>query len=219
MAPRKSSSSSESAIATADEPVRQTQAERREIAERAILNAAKKIVAERGLDALTLNEAGEAAGYSRALPAHYFGSKSQLIAALADYIIADYAARLTIASANATGLDRLMTRVAFYVDEASHEPEGFRAFHIILGGAVTSPELLPLVARLNRESIDGMGSLIKEARDAGEVRADARPRAEASIILAAMRGVMFQWLIDPTYVRLSTVRDALLARIRTSLAP
>ncbi|MFZ4685441.1 MAG: TetR family transcriptional regulator, partial [Hyphomonadaceae bacterium] len=60
---------------------RQTQAARRETAERAILEAAKRIVAERGLDELTLNEAGEAAGYSRALPAHYFGTRSAMLGA------------------------------------------------------------------------------------------------------------------------------------------
>ena len=61
---------------------RQTQAERRETAERAILQAAEKIVAERGLEELSMTEVGEAAGYSRALPGHYFGSKSALIHAL-----------------------------------------------------------------------------------------------------------------------------------------
>jgi hypothetical protein len=70
-----------------------------------------------------------------AAPAHAFGSKRQLLAALADYIIADWAARLTIASANMTGLDRLSTRVALYVDDASHEPGGCRAFNVILGRA------------------------------------------------------------------------------------
>ena len=67
-------------LAAAD---RQTQAARRETAERAILEAAKTIVAERGLDELTLNEAGEAAGYSRALPAHYFGTKSAMLSEIA----------------------------------------------------------------------------------------------------------------------------------------
>jgi AcrR family transcriptional regulator len=218
MVARKASQDLADADSPASEPVRLTQAERREIAERAILVAAQKIVAERGLDALTLAGVGEAAGYSRALPAHYFESKSALVAALADFIINAYAKRLRVVSQMDSPFERLIKRVAFYVDEGSHEPEAFRAFHIILGGAVTSPELLPLVARLNRESIDGLASLIKDAREAGEVRADARPRAEASIIMAAMRGVMFQWLIDPTYVRLSTVREALLAKVRTSLA-
>ena len=45
---------------------RPTQAERREKAEHAILAAALEIIADRGIDELTLAEAGEKAGYSRA---------------------------------------------------------------------------------------------------------------------------------------------------------
>jgi AcrR family transcriptional regulator len=201
------------------EPSRQTQAERRETAERAILEAAKTIVAERGLDELTLNEAGETAGYSRALPAHYFGTKSALLAALADDIMAKYVVRVREAVTPSEGLDGLCERVAFYIDDGCRKPKSLRAFQAILGGGLTRPELSPLVKRLNAESIDGLATLIKRARDKGEIRADARPRAEASIILASMRGVMFQWLIDPNHVSLSRVRDTLISSIRTSLLP
>jgi AcrR family transcriptional regulator len=201
------------------EPTRQTQAERREAAEHAILEAAKTIVAERGLDALTLNEAGEMAGYSRALPAHYFGTKSALVAALADYIMATYALRVRAAIQPTEGLDRLCERVAFYIDDGCREPQNLRAFQAILGAGLTHPDLVPVVTRLNLDSIDGLAALIKRARDRGEVKADARPRAEASLILAAMRGVMFQWLIDSNHVSLSRVRDTLVSNIRRSLAP
>ena len=201
------------------EPSRQTQAERRETAERAILEAAKTIVAERGLDELTLNEAGEAAGYSRALPAHYFGTKSALLAALADHIMASYVVRVREAAMKSDGLEGLCERVAFYIDDGCRNPKSLRAFQAILGSGLTRPELAPLVKRLNEESIDGLATLIKHAREKGEIRADARPRAEASIILASMRGVMFQWLIDPNHVKLSRVRDTLISSIRVSLLP
>lgn len=201
------------------ETARQTQAERRETAERAILDAAKTIVAERGLEALTLNEAGELAGYSRALPAHYFGTKAALVSALADHILGSYAVRVREALNPADGLDSLCERVAFYVDDGIRDPVSLRAFMGILSAGTTNTELATLVARLTRESVDGLADLIKRARDKGEIRADARPRAEASIILASMRGVMFQWLINPDHVTLSRVRDSLVANIRRSLAP
>jgi AcrR family transcriptional regulator len=201
------------------ETSRPTQAARRETAERAILEAAKTIVAERGLDALTLNEAGEMAGYSRALPAHYFGTRSALLAALADYIMTTYVVRARATILPSEGLDRLCERVAFYIDDGCREPQNLRAFQAILGAGLTHPDLAPLVTRLNLESIDGLAALIKIARDKGEVKQDARPRAEASIILAAMRGVMFQWLIEPNHVSLSRVRDTLVSNIRKTLAP
>jgi AcrR family transcriptional regulator len=201
------------------EYARQTQAVRRETAERGILEAAKHIVAERGLDELTLHEAGEAAGYSRALPAHYFRTKDALVAALVDSILADYAPRVRASLSPGDGLEHLIERVGFYIDDACRDPVTVKAFQSILVAGLTRPDLKPLVTRLNREGIDAFAMLIKRARDKGEIRADARPRAEASIILSAMRGVMFLWLIDPDYVSISTVKDSLVRNIRASLAP
>ena len=211
--------SAKSASVETLERSRLTQAVRRETAERGILEAAKRIVAERGLDELTLHQAGEAAGYSRALPAHYFGIKSALISALVDSIIADYAPRVRASLAPGDGLERLLERVGYYIDDACRDPVTLRAFQTILAGGLTRPELAPLVMRLNREAIDGFAVLIKRARDKGEIRPDARPRAEAAIILSSMRGVMFQWLIDPHHVNISTVKDSLVRNIRASLAP
>ena len=66
---------------------RRTQVERRDEAERRILEAAALIVAENGLEAITLAEAGARAGYSRGLPSHYFKTKADLLSALGAYII------------------------------------------------------------------------------------------------------------------------------------
>lgn len=60
---------------------RRTQAERREEAEGKLLRAAIELLATRGYDGFTLAEVGKAAGYSRGLPAHYFGCKEELLAA------------------------------------------------------------------------------------------------------------------------------------------
>jgi AcrR family transcriptional regulator len=201
------------------ETPRPTQAERREVAEHAILEAAKTILAERGLDELTLNEAGEMAGYSRALPAHYFKTRSTLLHALADHITESYASRLRAIVGPDEGLEGLIKVIEFCLNDCERDPKSVRAFQVILGAGLTRPEIAPLVARLNRQSVDDFAALIRISRDRGEVRADVRARAAASHILASLRGVMFQWLMDPTHVPLSHVRDSLVASIRKSLAP
>ncbi|CAN0427695.1 unnamed protein product, partial [Phaeothamnion confervicola] len=71
---------------------RRTQTERREEAERRLLDAALAIVARTGTVRLTLAEVGEAAGYSRGLPAHRFGSKAGLLRALVAHIHARFQA-------------------------------------------------------------------------------------------------------------------------------
>ncbi|MEQ1780099.1 MAG: TetR/AcrR family transcriptional regulator [Hyphomonadaceae bacterium] len=196
---------------------RQTQAERRETAERAILQAAEKIVAERGLEELSMNEVGEAAGYSRALPGHYFGSKSALIQALTDHILAGYAERMRSGSTPSQGLDMLCDVVGFCIDDAIHNPVAVRAYQIILISGLTRPELAPMVDRMTKQSVEDIAGLIMLARETGDVRADVNALAEASIIISSIRGVLFQWLINPDHVSLSHMRACLLANVRTTL--
>lgn len=199
------------------ESPRQTQAERRETAERAILEAAATIVADKGLEDLTLNAAGELAGYSRALPAHYFKTRSALLEALADHIMAGYTERLRTAPMATDGLERLCDVIIFCIDDAVENTTAVRAYQTIIAGGLNRPELQPTVERMTRQSIDDLAGLIREGRDKGEVRADARPRAEASLIVASMRGVLFQWLISPDHVSLSRMRDILVSSVRDRL--
>jgi len=83
---------------------RRTQAQRRAQAEQRLLDAALEIVARTGSVRMTLAQVGEAAGYSRGLAAHRFGSKAGLLRALAAHINARFVAQIPAASANLTGL-------------------------------------------------------------------------------------------------------------------
>lgn len=58
-----------------DYPKKRTQVERREAAERRLFEAAVSLASENGFDGFSLAELGLLAGFSRGLPAHYFGSK------------------------------------------------------------------------------------------------------------------------------------------------
>ena len=102
--------------ATTTAQKRRTQAERREEAERAILEAATRIVAAKGLDELTLADAGEAAGYSRGLPSHYFGSKAELLSAIANHIFEWFFAGLRARAKRRPGLDSLIDGIEFFFD-------------------------------------------------------------------------------------------------------
>lgn len=201
----------------APESHRQTQAERRETAERAILEAAKLLVAEKGLEELSMNEIGEAAGYSRALPGHYFGSKSALIHALTDHILAGYGERMRSGSTPSQGLELLLDVVRFCIDDAVANPVAVRAYQTILVSGLSRPELKPMVDRMTIQSINDIAGLIIQARELGDVRTDVDPLAEASIIISAIRGVLFQWLINPDHISLSRVRETLVTNVRNTL--
>ncbi len=182
------------------------------------MSAALEIVAERGLEALTLLEAGQRAGYSRALPAHYFGSKDQLVSALADYVVEGFVDRMQNADFGGAGLDSLLKRIAFYIDDGKRDLESLRAFHAILNAAVTNPVLRPSTARLNSESALSYARMIEAGINNGEICPDIDPMAQGRLILIAMRGILTQWLIAPDAVNVELLRDTFLSNLKRALA-
>lgn len=188
-----------------------------------MLEAAVRIVAERGLDALTLAECGEAAGYSRGLAPHYFGSKDALVEAIARHIVNDYSERLRAGQEQTadrrSGLDAVLASVAFYLDSARRNKAAVRAFHAVLGSALTQPSLAGAVARLNRDSVARFARAIERGIARGEIRSEVDPKAQAALIVAGLRGAVTQWLIDPRRVPLDAIREQMVASLRRSLAP
>src|SRR5438445_13443721 len=55
----------------------------------AILAAAEALFAERGFEAVSLQEIGDAAGLSRGTPNYFFGSKQELYVAVLERVFAD----------------------------------------------------------------------------------------------------------------------------------
>jgi len=200
---------------------RRTHASRREEAETRIVEAALKIVAERGLQDLTLAECGREAGYSRALAAHYFGSRDELIGSIARYIVAMYSkSRRTSGPSSMSdrkGLDGLLDRVQFYIKHNRDTPNDTRAFHSVLGAALKQTPLSEAIAELNRKSIAIYATLIRQGIEAGEIRADVDATLQASLLVATLRGVVRQWLVDPS-VDLDLISKELIGNLRRSLA-
>ena len=184
-----------------------------------MLDAAVRIVAERGLDYLTLAECGEAAGYSRGLASHYFGSKDALIAAIASHIVRDYVQRSRGGSRGRKGLEGFLNAIDFYIESGRNRRLELRAFNAVIGTGPTHPELGAAIAKVNQESVDGLAAGLEACLKQGTVRADIDTRAQATTILAMIRGVMTLWLLDPEGINLDVVKAELLNNLRRSLEP
>jgi AcrR family transcriptional regulator len=196
---------------------RPTQAERREKAELAILAAALGIIADRGVDELTLAEAGVAAGYSRALPAHYFESKDAALVALCNFVVERYLRRVQRQAPGGEGLEGFLERLEHYFDDGAKDPRILRAFHAIMGAAPGKPELAKSLSRLAEESKATFADFMRQGIARGEIRADITPEIEAVWILASLRGIMGQWLYDESRTPLPQVRDAFVSSVRRAL--
>lgn len=65
-------------------------ARKRQRAQNAILEAASQVIAEKGIDGLTISEVAKRARINRALVYHYFGSREHLIAQTIEHIFHQY---------------------------------------------------------------------------------------------------------------------------------
>lgn len=197
---------------------RRTQAERRSEAERRLIRAAVDIVAAQGLERFTLAEVGEAAGYSRGLPAHYFGSKDGLVATLAEHIVGGFGVGLGRIEKHALGLERLIGIVSFYFDSAAKDPTTTRALFAVLGEAVTNNAVRARIANLNAHSAKAFEANLKAGIAAGHVRRSLNARAQATLILSGLRGAVAQWLIDPETIDLRALKNEFIASLKRNLA-
>jgi AcrR family transcriptional regulator len=198
---------------------RRSQAQRRDDAERRLLAAAVRLVGERGVERITLTEVGEAAGYSRGLPAHYFGGKEGLIVALAGHIIESFGRALERIEHHRPGLERLLGMAAFYLDSARKEPVATRALFVLLGEGLSNQTVTERLAQLNARSAQAIETNLRAGIAAGDVRKDVDVQSQALLILAALRGAVGLWLLAPDGVDLRAVRDEFVASLRRSLVP
>jgi AcrR family transcriptional regulator len=199
-------------------PRRRTQAERREEAERRLLDAALAVVARRGSVRMTLAEVGEAAGYSRGLPAHRFGSKAGLLRALAAHIGELFRSQREAGPQRAPGLDAIRGAVGVYFSRTDQSWTSTRALLVMMTeGFMEGSELRENVMAYNRSALSFFEHHIRVGIESGEIAADADPKTTAVILLGAMRGVMLQWLSD-NEIDLIRIRDRMLAIVDQVLA-
>jgi AcrR family transcriptional regulator len=194
-----------------------TQVERREEAEKRMLDAAVRLIAEKGFAGLTLNEVGEVAGYSRGLPAHYFGTKDALIAAVAEHLVRGFGERLRDQRLG-RGLEAIIATVDFYLRLSIQNPLTIQAMLVVLTEATTNPDLFSGVAEVNRSSVDALTRNIRAGQKAGEIAAGIDAKSQAVLILGQLRGVLAQWLIDAESINIDRVRRQFLASLERSLA-
>lgn len=199
---------------------RRTHAERREEAERRLLDAALAIVAQRGSVRMTLAEVGEAAGYSRGLAAHRFGSKAGLVQALAGYIGEQFGQQRARGPALKPGLEAILGNIRFYFSRRGAAWTSSRAVLVLMNESCVEaqPELRPVVVAYNRSARAWFEQHIATGIAQGEIAPDNDPAVTAVILLGAMRGISLQWLVDPA-LPVDLVRDRLLQVVERVLRP
>ena len=163
---------------------RRTQAERRDGARQRVLEAATALVAAHGSRGVSLAAVGEAAGYSRGIVHHHFGSKAKLLEELIKYT-----QTFDVPADSATGLSRLTDFVRAYLGgmrDRSPRSEAFLKLWTESAGA--EPSLAPLFAERDAQFRDVLAQHITDGIDDGSIRSDVEPQTATVAIIGLLRG-------------------------------
>ena len=158
-----------------------------------ILDAAKRILSERGYSKLTLQAIEEESGEYRALVAYYFGSKQGLVEALIGSLMEseDQALRERLAEIEAPG-----ERVPALIDEQrriSADWQGFRAFYELLPNIMRDEQLRADLAADYAKSRE----LDRQTLAAGQAgHSDADLGRLAALSVAIVEGLAVQYAAD-----------------------
>lgn len=182
---------------TGEPKPRRTQEQRRDEAERRLLTAAAELVGEIGPSRVTLANVGERAGYSRGLATHHFGSKGALMQRLVEAVTHQFREAM-FDSDGSDALGELGALVRIYFDVLSHPQPINRARLVLWAEAVsnTSEEIRPAMLAADREFREEIDKRLQLAVSTGQIPADVNAHGLASAIVAMLRGVALQALLD-----------------------
>jgi AcrR family transcriptional regulator len=198
---------------------RRTQAERRQVAERALLAAAARLFARRGTDNVSLAEIGDEAGYSRGLVNHRFGSRAALVERLAELAQTDFVHSLP-QPARGEEAGVLLDLASSYLDHVARADTESRAFLVMWGAAFPEDSpLRPVFIAGDRRFRDGVETLVRAGQDHGSISAGVDPRGFAVALVALLRGIAAQTVVDPAGVDTVAARAAAAAFIQAALTP
>ena len=178
---------------------RRTQEERRGEAERRLIDAAAVMVSEAGPAKVTVANVGECAGYSRGLVSHYFGSKRALMQRLVETVTYQFREALSVQQQfNDDALGELGALIGIYFDVVSDLQPINRARLVLWADAVANPsdDIRPAMVNADQEFREEIEKRLRHAITAGQVPETVNAHGLATVIIAMLRGVAMQALID-----------------------
>ena len=165
----------------------------------ALLDAAKRLVVERGYAGTSVRDLVAASGTNLAAVGYHYGSKEALLnQAIAELCLewTDRAVQVARTESDAGPLARMLASLRAMLDEFPENQSLFVAFLEGLLQARRSPELLGQVAGHYAEQRRRVGEIISAGQSDREIPA-RMVEVAASLMIAVADGLLLQLLLDP----------------------
>ena len=158
---------------------------------RKIVAAAAPIFNQRGYEGSSVNDLMEATGLKKGGIYRHFSSKEELAAEAFDYTWkAARDARLSHVDEKANSVEKLKQLVANFVDHRSPVTGGCPILNTAIDADDGNRVLRARVVKALRWWLTRLQTIVKEAKQRGEARADVDPSAVATLIVASLEGAL-----------------------------
>lgn len=184
----------------AEQPgTRNRQQERSDTSTRRLLESAGELISEVGYAGMTLAAVGERAGYSRGIVTIKFGSKANLLAEVVDRITTGWSHKRWLPEIkDKNGLDGFLALISAISAEFRRDTKGVRLLYALMFEAVQSnEELRQVFVEFHRSQRSDLAAILRRGIKDGSVRSDVNVKAEAAAVVSGLRGIGYQWMLDP----------------------
>lgn len=181
-----------------------------------IIDATWRLIAERGIEAVTMRELARELGFANGSITHYFPNKSAILTAAFQHVFdaTNDRYRASVAVSHARGLAALRE---FLVQTLPIDEERLLEARIVipfLEHAATHDDMARIFRTMMAQWREQFDELLAQARDEGELRHDVETRAAGDALLALLTGVQATGVLLPD----STPPERMIAMLDASLA-
>lgn len=198
---------------------RKTHAQRLEISESAMFDAAVKLIVEQGTAKTTLKAVGESAGYSRGLAGSRFDSKTGLFCFVIKRVAEYWLDEMKKATHDKSGYTAIHATIDAHYRFSKIAPLSVRAFYILWFESIgLDSDMRDVVASIHRRRLSDVTEWIEQGIKTGEISSMVDAGAMAQYFLTSMFGIVYLWLIDPGQEReIETLHENLKITMRMLL--
>ncbi len=175
-----------------------SQAERSAISDQHMLNAAIRLIVERGTEKTTLKDVGELAGYSRGLAGYRFGSKSGLFVFVLKSIGEEWLQELKSVTKDIAGLDAICAATDAHYEFCVDAPEHVRAFYLLWFESIgPNSEFREVINTIHERRQLDVKKWVDKGILSGEFSTNVDANKVAGQFCTSIIGIVYQWLISP----------------------
>jgi AcrR family transcriptional regulator len=184
-----------------------------------IVEAAMEIIRHEGVSRLTTRSLSQAVGIAQATLFLHFGNKSHVLVALVDTIQERLQAEMaSLGLAQMSPLDRLKAVVRAHLRFIQKQPGIPRLLfseELQSGDPIFRDRMNELVMFFLKFIAD----LIAAAQEQGAIRPDIVPQQNACILIAAVQGLAFRWVLSDQRFDLAEQSDAVIMTLFEGWTP